>query len=505
MKKRGDFSKVVSNSFFLVTNDITEAVVNLIIIAILARYFDLETFGNYSFIFVLCNLFQVMIGMGMNPIIIREIAKEPEKSEKLFIASFFIRILFSLVTFGIIALSINLSTSHTEVIRATYVCSVGVIILFFSNLPYSIFQGYQRMGFQTVVGMVSNVVYLVTTIAFVKSGAGLEQIFFPFILGNLSGFLLGLYILGKKFFIPKFSLDLKLCQYLIKESYLLGIGRILRQLSFRFDTILIKILRSSIEVGLFSGAYRLFLQITFIPRNIVMSMFPVFSRKYAERDDSLNSAFEECFKIFALFVIPSVIFLFFFAKDIIILIFGEKLIQSVPVFRILSVAWGFMFISVLFTNTLIAIGRQNLVTLCIALALMVNVILDVILIPIMGFYGAGVATLVAEAVLTVSTYKAISTILVSLPFGRLLTGPVAGGSFLALSCYLGSKMPSLFMLSSLTILGFLGYIGSLILFKTLTSREYEWGKEIFRGLSMRGATATDSKLSNPVNRNQGEK
>ena len=493
MKKEGDFSKVVGNSFFLVTNDITEAVVNLIIIAILARYFDLETFGNYSFIFVLCNLFQVMIGMGINPIVIREVAKDQEKSEKLFVASFVTRILFSIVTFGIIALSINLSTSHTEVIRATYVCSVGVIILFFNNLPYSIFQGCQRMKFVTVVGIVSNVVYLVTTIAFVKSGAGLEKIFFPFVIGNLTGFVLGLYILYKKFFVPKFSIDLKLCKYLIKESYLLGIGRILRQLSFRFDTILIKIMRGSIEVGLFSGAYRLFLQITFVPRNIVMSLFPVFARKYAERDDSLNSAFEECFKIFALFVIPSVIFLFFFAKDIIIVIFGEKLIQSVPVFRILSVAWGFMFISVLFTNTLIAIGRQNLVTFCIALALMVNIILDVILIPIMGFYGAGVATLVAEVVLTVSTYKAISAILVSLPFGRQLTGPVVGGLFLAFSCYLGSKMPSLFMLSLFTILGFLGYIGSLILFRTLTSREYELGKEIFRGLFTRKVTVTENK------------
>ena len=493
MRKRDDFSRVFSNSFFLIADDVIRAIITLLIIAILARYFDLETFGDYSFIFALCSIFQIMVGMGMNPIIIREVAKRPEESEEIFNASFFIRILFSLITFGVIVFFISLSTLSPEVIRATYVCSVGVIAVFFSNLPYCIFQGHQKMGFVTVVGMVNSVVYLVATLAFIKFGAGLQEIFFPVIFGNLTGFLLGLYILGKKFFIPKFSINFKLCQYLIKESYLLGISRILRNLSFRFDTLLIKMIRGSIEVALFSSAYQLFLQLAVIPRNVVMSMFPVFSKRYAKRADSLNFAFEECFKIFVVCLIPFVIFLFFFAKDIVLLLFGEKLIKSVPVFRILSMAWGFMFISVLFMNTLIAIGRQNLTTLCVTSALIVNIILDVILIPIMGFYGAGMATFAAEVILTFSTYKFISKSLMPLAFNRLLVGPATGGLFLALSCYLGSQMSSLIWLFVLTMIGFFGYIGSLILFKTLSSYEYEKGKEIFRSIFIRRIPVTENK------------
>lgn len=499
MKKEGDFSRVFSNSFFLITNEVIEALVNLAVIAILARYFDLDTFGEYFFIFALCNIFQAITGMGMNSIIIREVAKKSEAGREIFAASFFTRILFSFITFGIIALSINVSSSDPKVIYATYICALSVISLFFSYLPLSIFQGYQRMEFVTIVGIVSNVFYLGTTVAFVKFGAGLQEIFFPVIIGNLSGFLLGLYIMSKKFFIPKLTIDLKLCQYLIKESYMIGIGRILRRLSFRFDTILIKMMRGNIEVALFSGVYRLFLQLTFIPNNIVMSLFPVFSKRYAKRADSLNFAFEQCFKIFLVFLIPLVIFLFFFAEDIVMLLFGEKLIKSVPVFKILSIAWGFMFISVLFMNTLIAIGKQNQTTLCIALALIVNVILDVILIPTIGFYGAGIATLAAEAILTFSTYRYISRNLIPLPFGRLLAGPAMGGLFLALPCYLGSKLPSLVMLFLFTIFGLLCYTGALILFKTLTRQEYEWVKEILNSIFVK-SVVRDGQLSNPNNK-----
>jgi O-antigen/teichoic acid export membrane protein len=497
MKKKGDFSRVFNNSFFLITNDVIDAIVNFAIIAILARYFDLNTFGNYCFIFALCNIFQALTVMGINAIIIREVARKPEEGRKLFDASFFTRVLFSFIAFGSIALSINISSSSTEVIHATYVCAIGVITLIFCNLPFSIFKGYQRMEFVTMVGVVNNTVYLLTTIAFVKLSAGLREIFFPVIIGNLFGFLFGLYIVIKKFFIPKLSIDLKLCQYIVKESYLLGIGRVLRQLSFRFDTILLNMIRGSIEVALFSGAYRIFLQLAVFPRNIVTSVFPIFSKKYAKRTASLNFAFEECFKIFIIFLIPLIIFLFFFAKDIVMLLYGEKLLKSVPVFKILTIGWGFMSISILFMFTLIAIGKQNLTTLSIALALIVNVILDIILIPITGFYGAGVATLVAEAVLTFSTYKFISKYLTSLSFYRLLLGPATGGALFAFSCYLGNKMSSVAALFLVTIVGFFGYVGLLIVFKTLTSEEYEWGEKVFRDLFKSRALATDSKLLNP--------
>jgi len=133
MKKKGDFSRVFSNSFFLILNEIVKASVNLAIIVMLVRYFDLQTFGDYCFIFALCNIFQVIAGMGMNSIIIRDVAKKPESSGQVFDASLYLRIVLSFIAFGAIALSINLASLSPEVVRATYICSVGVISLFFCN------------------------------------------------------------------------------------------------------------------------------------------------------------------------------------------------------------------------------------------------------------------------------------------------------------------------------------------------------------------------------------
>jgi O-antigen/teichoic acid export membrane protein len=497
--KYGDgFSRVFGNSFFLIANEGVKAVANLVVLAVLARHFDLETFGDYCFVFALCNIFQAMTGMGMNKIIVREIAKKPVAAGEIFDASFFVRILSGFITFAILALSINLLSSSPEVIRATYVCSVGVITLFFCNLPFSVFQGYQKMGFLTVVGVAANMTYLALIVFFVKFDARLQEIFFPSVAANLLGFLMGLCIVRKRFFVPKLKLNLRLCIYLVKESYLVGAARILRKVGFRIHTILIKMIRGSVEAGLFTGAFRPFLQLALIPNSLVMSVFPVLSARHARKDGSFDSAFKECLKIFVVLVVPLVIFLFFFAQDVVVLILGQKLIQAVPVFKVLSLAWGFMFISVLLIDTLIATGKQNLMTICIGLALGVNVTLDVLLIPAKGFMGAGVATLAAEAVLTISAYRFASRSFTSLPLRQILIGPFIGGVVLAFVCYWGSQMESFVMLFPALILGFGCYLGALILFKTLTSEEYALGKEVFRNLLLQRALK-DRKMGNVIN------
>lgn len=499
LKQESDFSRIFGNSFFLIVHEIIKAVANLGVIALLVRYFDLTTFGDYCFVFVLCNIFQVLTTMGMDSIIIREIAKRPETAAEMFDASFHGRIWFSFATFGAIALSVNLLSSSPEVIHAAYVGALGVIALVFSNLPFAVFQGYQRMEFLTIIGIATNIVYLVLIVIFVGLGAGLKGIFFPTLIANLLGFVMGLCIVRKKFFVPGFRLDFKACRSLVRKSYPVGVGRILRKAGHRIPTVLIKVIRGSVEVGLFSGVYRLFLQLSFIPRNIVMSVFPVFSKRYAKGTDSLDFAFGECFKMFAVLSIPLVILLFFFAEDIIILLFTEKLIGSVPVFKVLSVAWGFMFVSVLLTDTLIAIGKENLMTLCVGLALAVNLVLALILIPLMGFVGAGVAALVAEVVLFVIAYRFISKHLVHLPLGRLLTGPAIGGLVLILACYWATRTSSFAILLPIMVLGCACYMGSLILSKTLTRKEYEWGKELVQ------AFLADRGVRNGQSMNSGNK
>jgi len=280
-----DSLKVSTNSFFLMLNEGFHAVVSICVVAVLVRYFSIEKFGDYAFILALCGIFQVTTDMGVNQIVVREIARKREMAAKIFSASLFLRLIFSILTFALIVFSINLVTSSSEIIRATYICGLGVVILFFYNLILAIFQGYERMEFVTIAGVITKGCYLVLILLVVWLGGGLQAIFLPSFISAIVGFLIGCFIINKLFFIPSLKVDYSLCWYIFKESYLLGIGRILRKANFRMDIILLKFLQGSAEAGFFQGVYKPILQLMFIPRNISAALFPVFSRRFRDGHD----------------------------------------------------------------------------------------------------------------------------------------------------------------------------------------------------------------------------
>lgn len=466
-------------------NEGFHAAVLISVIAILARYFSIEKFGDYAFILAFCGIFQVATDMGVNQIVVREIARKKEMAPEIFGASLFLRFIFSLVTLGLIALLINLLSSSREVIQATYVCAFGLVSLFFYNLVLAVFQGYERMQFVTIVGVITRASHLALILTFVWLGADLKGIFLPRLISSGLGFTLGCYLMSRFFFTPNLRVDFSLCWSLIKESYLLGIGRIFRQTSLRIDTVLLKFLRSSAEAGLFQGVYRPILALMFIPRNISAALFPVFSRLFEERSDSFENIYRDAFKLFTIIMLPVVITMIFLSKEFVTLLLGERFLPAVPAFRILCMVWGLMSLSVLSLRILTAINRQHLVTLCIGIALIINIVLDLILIPQRGFMGAAWATLFAEVGLIVASFLCVTKHVSYLSPWRILYGPCSGGLLMALFCLLLADSSILPKMLLILPSGILIYFAYMVLTKTLAVEEYQYIKDFFKSVRWR--------------------
>jgi O-antigen/teichoic acid export membrane protein len=106
------------------------------------------------------------------------------------------------------------------------------------------------------------------------------------------------------------------------------------------------------------------------------------------------------------------IVLFIFPREFIVLVLGEKYLDALNVLKLFSVLIVFMFLTKL-TERMLIVGRKQLVvTLITVLALGVNILFDLLLIPRMGIMGASLATLLAETSLFVLgmyyTYKFVS-------------------------------------------------------------------------------------------------
>jgi O-antigen/teichoic acid export membrane protein len=87
------------------------------------------------------------------------------------------------------------------------------------------------------------------------------------------------------------------------------------------------------------------------------------------------------------------------AHPVIVRLYGEQFLPSIPVLRILLVSLIFSYLSIITGALLNATGRQSTQTVLVGIALVCNVLLNIILIPKYGIVGAAMAALIGNIVL----------------------------------------------------------------------------------------------------------
>ena len=88
--------------------------------------------------------------------------------------------------------------------------------------------------------------------------------------------------------------------------------------------------------------------------------------------------------------------------------------------QILSLALVFTFVSFVFLGTLTVIGKQKLYALSIGLCAIVNVVLNLTLIPILSYNGAAIATLFTNIVLFLASFYFVSKYLQVIPVHKIM-------------------------------------------------------------------------------------
>jgi O-antigen/teichoic acid export membrane protein len=434
--------RVVRNSGLLMAGEIYGVSVNLVTVAILSRYLPLEVFGDYGFILAVSMTFMVLTDMGAGPIAIREIARDLHRAEKVFAATVILRCLLSTVTFIAIVGMVWMTSDSPAVLEATFISAIGVVVFFLGDVPPIVFMAHERMQFNAIVKVVAETVYLAGIAAVAFLDFGLNGVFLASLASYAARLAIGLLILKRSFFSPRLTWDPALLRWLFLEALPIGANRLLRKVSFRIDTILLQVLRTREEVGIFHGIYRLVLVVLFVPRMITDALFPLFARYSEGSSVAMAVSFEKSMKFLLILVLPLMLVVFVGADDIVALLLGKNFASSGGLLQLFCLVWGVSFFSVLCNKVLNAANHQRLATIATACCVAVNLALDLALIPTFGYMGAAVATLCAETVLLVVGFRFVSTRICRVTVVSVLWKPAfAGASAALVAAVLSSSAP----------------------------------------------------------------
>ncbi|WP_321423217.1 flippase [uncultured Methanobacterium sp.] len=387
---------VTKNITSLVTIEVVNQISLVILAILLPRFLGDVGFGQYSFIMSFTLLTSIFLDFGLRSLTIQEVSRDKSLTSEYFSNGIIIKTILSLVTFSVVFALANLG-NYPDVIKfSLYIMTISYILNSFSDVFRSIFYAYETMEYGALTLTTSKIIITLLVIIFLFLGYGLIQVMLAFLLGNLFALIFNYKLFRDKIPRTKFLVSSKFSKYLIMGGLPFGLAIAFNTIFFNFDIVAITHYVGNAATGWYSlPVYVLTVLLTFF-YSISAAIFPTFSNFFKSQEDLLKEGYEKTYKFLFMVITPLTLVLYILASPIILYFFGNQFFNSILIFQILIWLLIPLTIARFIEMVLAAINKQKIVTYTLGIFAVMNIILDIALIPSMGYFGAIIGTLVSQ-------------------------------------------------------------------------------------------------------------
>lgn len=361
-----------------------------------ARYLGATGFGILSLALSITGIFAVFSDLGLSTLMIRDVARDKSLTDRYVTNVSILKILLAGLTFGLVALTVTVLGYPKLISTVIYLITVSTVLNAFATVLTAVFQANEKMEYMSVNYILTGVLLTVGTAIGIYYGLDVVYFAYVYVVSSLFVLILTTIIYLWKFSLPELELDLSFWRPVLKEAWPFGVTGLLVNIYYWVDSVILSVLIGTEVVGWYNAAYKLIVVILFIPSVLNMTIFPVMSRLYVKSEDSLRYVYEKYFKYMAIIAIPMGVGTTLLANKIILLIFGSQYTPSVVALQILIWSSVIIFLSGAFTILVQTSNKQMVVTQITAVNVVLNVVLNLILIPHFSYIAASVVTVVTE-------------------------------------------------------------------------------------------------------------
>lgn len=388
---------IIQNIFSLTIGQIISTALSFLSITLAARFLGVENFGRFNYLLAIVFVVSRVIDLGLVPIVFRELSKN--KSDfSLLNSALIIRIFAFIPTWILFNVTlIILDFTFTEILLAnllitnTFLSAKFVSFRELLDLPFKV---SLKMHFPMLVNVIDNLILLILVILIPVYNFGLIYFVIAYLLANLPGFLIIIFLLKKKFRF-KLKFEVRNISWLLTLSLPIYGYVILDVIYQQLDVLLLKYYFDYFEIGLYAAALRLVVPLLFFATAIIHTFFPIINENIVENISQNKKIVSFIFKM--LFLFPTVLFLLFLFKsdDFVRIIFGNNYLGASTSTSILLLAQVFVFFNFFILNLTVVYNKQNWNFLLAAYLLLSNFLLNIVFIPMYHIEGAAFAKLLS--------------------------------------------------------------------------------------------------------------
>ncbi|NQE44620.1 hypothetical protein C5S31_01185 [ANME-1 cluster archaeon GoMg2] len=465
--------RVAKNTGIIIIGEIVCKIIALFTLIYLARYLHPVEFGKYSFVFAYLTFFGIITDLGFHAILVRDMSCDQSNTAKLIGNAYVIKVLLVIFAVTLSLVVITLTSYPSDTATYVYIATFTLLFSSFSYFYQAIFEANLRMEYHLIARIIFRILLAILILWVIFSHGTLMQVMFIMVFSEMVKTLIS-YAFSRKFVRPRFEIDWVLWKYLFKESLPLSLSSVIWIIYSQIDIVMLSPMKGDVSVGLYSAAYRLFEPLIFIGSALMLSLFPLMSKYYKNSKEKLIKSYKLSVKYLLIIALPVAIGITFMADKIILLIYGTEFVNSATTLQILI--WGLVFIFQyrIFLDILVAMGKQKLTTLSMGLCAIVNVTLNFMLIPILSYNGAAIATLITRVILFITSFYFVSKHLQVLPIHKIAIKPVISGLLM------GAFMYYFINVNMFLLVPFAGivYLVALLALKTFSEEDGDIVKKV---------------------------
>lgn len=384
------------NSLAQMTNVVVNGLTGLVLTRVIIEQLGLASYGLFSIALNAAIMFGVLANLGFSMLTVREMNRDPSKAAETFARLTATR---AVISMGVLALAGAASylLDYPAIVRSGLFLLALAIVLSGLTLQFgAYFQARLeavKLTWSLLAGTIARFVFIVVFLLLLDGG--LSSIFFGYIAGALVGLVVSVWLAREV--IPAFGRSAFGISGLWSAA-VLGLIIVLDVIHFRVDVLMLSALRAPEEVGAYGVAYRVFESLIMLGMAFAAAFYSVLTHAFGEGDiEAARRLIQRSFDGLAGISLGLVPLGIVGAPLAVLLLTGDSVPTSSDTLRVLMLCLPLLVTNPIFSLALVSLDRQNWIIAISCGAIVLNVLLNLFLIPQYGAVGAALATLVSEA------------------------------------------------------------------------------------------------------------
>ena len=398
------FKRYFANTGWMFFGQMFSLLVSFFIGAWLARYLGPENYGVLSYAVAFVGLFAFMADLGAGGILNRELVKFPEKRDELMGTVFRMKLIGG-------SLAMVLATGAALIIKMNPLARLLIIVFSISSVLQAMnvisiyFQAKVEAKSNVLAQMTATFISSILKIAAILSGRGIIWIIIIFLLDIIwqgLGFMAAYRREGLK--IRAWRFKNSLAREIWHSSWPLMLASAAFYIYLRIDQVMIGQMLGNYEVGLYAAAVKLVEVWYFIPVIIAGSLFPAIVNAKKTSAAVYHQRLKNFFIFMGLISVLIILPVTLLARPLIYWLFGVNFLAAVPILKVYAWSSVGLLLGIAVSQYLMVENKVKTIFIINIFAMIINIGLNLVFIPMFGLIGAAWATLISYLVLPVGAW-----------------------------------------------------------------------------------------------------